>query len=83
MYKNQKTPNSRLYVGELDHKVTVEVLKELFSRYGTVLSTTLSKSQSPDLNFGFISMSSLYEARACVENLNNFIVNDNPIIVRF
>ncbi len=79
---NPKSINTTLYIGELDQKVTSDKLKKLFSKYGTITSITLSTQQSPKLNFGYIKMSNICEARACVEKLDKFIIDGSPIMVR-
>jgi len=44
----------RLYVGDLPDHVTDEILKNLFSTYGTVESVTVMINKITDLPHGFV-----------------------------
>ena len=73
----------KLYVGGLPHNVTDEILKNLFSAYGTVESTTLMINKITDLpdGFGFVEMSCDSEAEEAIQNLNGTQVEGRTIKV--
>lgn len=57
---------SKLYVGNLDYKVTNDELRELFASHGTVVDVNVINGKG----FGFVEMSSSEEAEAAKEALN-------------
>jgi RNA recognition motif-containing protein len=57
---------TKLYVGNLDHSVTKEDLKTLFSNYGEVRDAKLIEGKG----FGFIEMSNQTEAESAKKELN-------------
>ncbi len=73
----------RLYVGDLPDHVTDEILKNLFSTYGTVESATLIIDKTTDLTqgFGFVEMSCESEAQEAIQNLNGTQVEGRTIKV--
>ncbi len=73
----------RLYVGSLSYNVTDEILKNLFSAYGTVESATLIIDKTTDLpqGFGFVQMSCESEAQQAIQNLNGTQVEGRTIRV--
>ncbi len=73
----------RLYVGGLSYNVTDEILKNLFSTYGTVESVTVMINKITDLpqGFGFVEMSCESEAQEAIQNLNGTQVDGRTIKV--
>ncbi len=73
----------RLYVGDLPDHVTDEILKNLFSTYGTVESVTVMIHKITDLpqGFGFVEMSCESEAQEAIQNLNGTQVEGRTIKV--
>ncbi len=73
----------RLYVGGLPYNVTNEMLKNLFSAYGTVESVTVMINKITDLpdGFGFVEMSCGSEAQEAIQNLNGTQVEGRIIRV--
>ena len=58
--------DSKLYVGNLNYAVTNEELVELFNNYGEVKEVNIIEGKG----FGFVEMSSTYEAEKAKESLN-------------
>lgn len=54
----------KLFIGNLTNNTTVEELRELFEKYGTVTECDIVK------NFGFVHMSSMSEAEEAIKNLH-------------
>ncbi len=73
----------RLYVGGLSDHVTDEILKNLFSTYGTVESVTVMINKITDLprGFGFVEMNCESEAEEAIQNLNGTQVEGRTIKV--
>ncbi|TDI14640.1 MAG: RNA-binding protein [Acidobacteria bacterium] len=73
----------KLYVGGLSYNVTDEILKNLFSTYGTVESVTVMINKITDLpqGFGFVEMSCESEAQEAIQNLNGTQVDGRTIKV--
>ncbi len=73
----------RLYVGGLPYNVTDDILKNLFSAYGTVESVTVMINKITDLpnGFGFVEMSCESEAEEAIQNLNGTQVEGRIIKV--
>ena len=73
----------KLYVGGLSYNVTDEILKNLFSTYGTVESVTVMINKITDLpqGFGFVEMSCKSEAQEAIQNLNGTQVDGRTIKV--
>jgi len=73
----------KLYVGGLPHNVTDDILKNLFSAYGTVESVTVMINKITDLpdGFGFVEMSCGSEAQEAIQNLNGTQVEGRTIRV--
>ena len=57
---------TKLYVGNLDHSVTKEDLKTLFSNHGEVREAKLIEGKG----FGFVEMSNQMEAESAKKALN-------------
>lgn len=64
---------SKLYVGGLPFAMTADELKELFSRYGNVVSANVitDKFSGRSRGFGFVEMGSAEEGQAAISGLNN------------
>ncbi len=73
----------KLYVGGLPYNVTDDILKNLFSAYGTVESVTVMINKITDLpdGFGFVEMSCESEAQEAIQNLNGTQVEGRAIRV--
>ncbi len=73
----------KLYVGGLPYNVTDDILKILFSAYGTVESDTVMINKITDLpdGFGFVEMSCESEAQEAIQNLNGTQVEGRTIRV--
>ena len=56
----------KLYVGNLNHAVTIDELKELFADYGDVEKVNIIEGKG----FGFVEMSSRSEADRAKQALN-------------
>jgi RNA recognition motif-containing protein len=75
--------NVRLYVGRLPYHMTDQDLADLFGQYGQVLSASVivDRDTGRSKGFGFVEMSTVQEARAAMNTLNNALVEDRTIIV--
>lgn len=64
--------STRLYVGNLDEKVTAEQIKELFSQAGKVIKTIVvtDKYTGKSRGFGFVEMNNSKEAEKAIKMLN-------------
>lgn len=64
--------NSKLFVGNLDFKVTENELQDAFAEFGTVVEANLmmDRATGRPRGFGFVTMSSPDEAQAAVAGLN-------------
>ena len=73
----------KLYVGGLPYNLADDILKNLFSAYGTVESATLVIDKTTDLpqGFGFVEMSCESEAQEAIQNLNGTQVDGRTIKV--
>ena len=76
---------NKLYVGNLDYTVTGEVLAELFSKAGKVVSSVVisDRYSGRSKGFGFVEMASADEAKKAIEMYNgkdhegrNMVVNE-------
>jgi RNA recognition motif-containing protein len=64
--------SSKLYVGDLDYKVTENDLHDAFAAHGTVVEANLVTDRAPGQprGFGFITMSSPEEGQKAIEAMN-------------
>jgi RNA recognition motif-containing protein len=62
----------KIYVGNLNYSTTENQLDELFSQYGTVLSTNIITDKFTDRSkgFGFVEMEEEDAATAAISSLN-------------
>ncbi len=67
-----KTMSTKLFVGNLDFKVTENDLQDAFAAYGTVVEANLitDRVTGRPRGFGFVTMSSPEEAQKAIEGLN-------------
>jgi RNA recognition motif-containing protein len=70
-----------IFVGNLDPTTTEAQLKDLFSAYGSVESVTLvtDRDTSGPRGFAFVEMTDAAEAKAAIESLNGFRLNDRAM----
>jgi RNA recognition motif-containing protein len=70
-----------IYVGNLSHEVTDEVLREAFEVYGEVASAKVIKDNFSGLSrgFGFVEMPSNVEADVAVKALNGEELKGNKL----
>ena len=59
----------RLYVGNLTYSVNEAQLRELFSKYGDVVSAKVIEQKG----FGFVEMGTSEEAQAAMDGLNQTV----------
>ncbi len=64
--------NAKLYVGNVDFKVTENDLQDAFSAYGTVIEANLmvDRVSGRPRGFAFVTMSTPEEAQKAIESLN-------------
>src|SRR3974390_609663 len=64
--------SAKLFVGNLDFKVTENDLQDAFAAYGTVVEATLITDRTPGRprGFAFVTMSSPEEAQKAIDALN-------------
>merc|ERR1712176_1015971 len=71
-----------LFVKNLDESVDEEKMKELFSPFGTVISTALPKDDKGKIKgFGFVCFSSQSEATNAVADMHLKVVNGKPLYI--
>ncbi len=64
--------SNKLFVGNLDFKVTENDLQDAFAAYGTVIETNLvtDRATGRPRGFAFVTMSTPEEAQKAIEGLN-------------
>ncbi len=64
--------STKLFVGNLDFKVTENDLQDAFAPFGTVVEANLvtDRSTGRPRGFGFVTMSSPEEAQKAIEGMN-------------
>jgi len=72
-----------IYVGNLDHNVTEDDLKDTFSEFGDVSSVNIIKDRSSGQSkgFGFVEMPNDSEADKAMNALNGSQLKDREIKV--
>ena len=72
-----------IYVGNLDYKVTEDDLENVFSKYGSVSSSSVitDKYSGRSKGFGFITMDNDDEAKKAIEELNETQLESRNIVV--
>ncbi|KAF6157659.1 hypothetical protein GIB67_037232 [Kingdonia uniflora] len=78
----------RLYIGNLDHRITEEVLIKMFSPFGKIVSEdflwhTRGPKRGQPRGFAFIQFSNKEEAEVAKEKMNGKLACGRPLIVRF
>ena len=70
-----------IFVRNLDPTTTEAQLKDLFKAYGSVQTVTIvtDRDTSGPRGFAFVEMTEAAEAKAAIESLNGFRLNDRPI----
>ncbi len=73
-----------LFVAGLDFSITDTELNQMFSQFGTVESAKVitDKYSGQSRGFGFVDMSSVEEANACISGLNETFVKNRQIFVK-
>jgi RNA recognition motif-containing protein len=72
-----------IYVGNLDYKVTEDDLENLFSKFGSVSSSSVitDKYSGRSKGFGFVTMDDDDEAKKAIEELNETQLESRNIVV--
>ena len=74
---------TKLLVDGIPSFFTDQQLKELFSRYGTVLSTKVIRdSRARSLKFGYVEMATLHEANTAIQQLNRSWLDGQALVVK-
>ena len=68
---------SKLYVGNLDYRVTNETLRELFAKHGTVVEVNVIEGKG----FGFVEMASPADAEKVKAALDGTEFNERTLRV--
>lgn len=70
-----------ILVRNVDPTTTEAQLKDLFAGYGSVESVTIVKDRdtSGPRGLAFVEMTNATEAKAAIESLNGFILNDRAM----
>jgi polyadenylate-binding protein len=77
-----KFPGINLYIKNLDDSIDEDFLRDLFSKFGSVLSTRVMRDPSgASRGFGFVSFTHAEEARRAILEMNNYPVWSKPIKV--
>ena len=73
----------KLYVGNLPHSANQQTLQDTFSQCGTVDSVNVitDRNTGQSRGFGFVEMSSDWQAQKAIQELNGSSLNDREIIV--
>lgn len=75
--------STQIYVGNLAYKMTEDSLRELFERYGEVISAKIIKDRDTGWSkgFGFVEMVNTDEAEEAIQQLNGIEVTGRNIKV--
>lgn len=70
-----------IFVRNLDPTTTEEELKDLFTAYGLVETVTIVKDRDTNgpRGFAFVEMTDQTQAKAAIESLNGFRLNDRAM----
>lgn len=70
-----------IFVRNLDPTTTETQLKDLFAAYGSVETVTIveDRDTSGPRGLAFVEMTNTAEAKAAIESLNGFILNDRAL----
>ncbi|MEK7166738.1 MAG: RNA-binding protein [Patescibacteria group bacterium] len=74
----------KLFIGSFPLNTTEQVLRELFTAQGQVLSFTIVMDQDTRTSrgFGFVEMASDEAAQLAIEKLNGYKLGDRNIVVK-
>lgn len=76
----------KIYVGNLARETTEAELRQLFARYGDIVSIAMSFDERGEAGtspgFAFVEMPSGAEAQAALDGLYGYVLNDRLLIVR-
>ena len=83
LYLIKKKRIMNIYVGNLDYKVTEDDLENLFSKYGSVSSSSIitDKYSGRSKGFGFVTMDNDEEAKQAISELNETKLESRDIVV--
>jgi RNA recognition motif-containing protein len=72
-----------IFVGSLPFKLKEKELREIFEKYGVVITVkiVIDKITRQSKGFGFVEMPNLDEAKSAIEALNGVEVDGRPLIV--
>lgn len=75
--------SNKLYVGNIPFSISEEVIKELFSSIGPVLTVTIpaDRTNGKPRGFAFVDMESPYDAKEAVDKLHNAELGGRYIMV--
>lgn len=73
----------KLYVGNLNYKVTNNDLEEMFAEFGEVRSAQViqDRSTGSSKGFGFVEMTDANAANEAIKNLNEKVMDGRPLVV--
>jgi len=74
--KGPQTPTTKIFVGNLTDNVKAPMIRELFSKYGTVVECDIVR------NYGFVHIESTDNVAGAVRELNGHIVDGQPMKVQ-
>jgi len=83
LYLIKKKRIMNIYVGNLDYKVTEDDLENVFSKYGSVSSSSIitDKYSGRSKGFGFVTMDNDEEAKQAISELNETKLESRDIVV--
>lgn len=72
-----------IYVGNLDYKVDVNDLRDIFEEYGNVIEAKIitDKHNGRSKGFGFVIMNNTSDAKTAISELNGATLENRQIIV--
>ena len=75
----------QIYVGNLNYRMTEDSLRELFVKYGEVVSVKIVQDQysGRSKGFGFVEMANKDEGEKAIQGLNDSEVEGRNIRVNF
>lgn len=72
----------KIYIDNLPGKVTEEILREKFEKFGKVTSVTILKDKNGiSTNFGFVEMENFSEATSAIQKMNGAELNEQKLHV--
>jgi RNA recognition motif-containing protein len=73
----------RLFVGSLDLDTTVDELRQVFSKFGTITDTAIltDRNTGRSRGFGFVTFEDRKDGAQAVAQLNGFELNGHRIVV--